>query len=94
MTAIPIHNRIIVRPDKAPEKVGEYEVAQTAQKKPQRGTVISVGPGKHADETGVLIPMQCKVGDTVMYSKFGGTEIEIDDETLVVLKEGECLAIL
>lgn len=92
--AVPIHDRVVVRPDKATEKMGDFEIPQDAQKAPKRGTVIAVGPGKHADETGVLIPMQCKEGDVVLYSKFGGTEVELDGEIVVVLKENECLLIV
>lgn len=92
--ATPLHDRILVLPDKADEEIGGYKIPDDAQKAPKRGKVISVGPGIHADHTGVLIPNDVKVGDTVVYSKFGGTEVELDGVVHVVLKPNECLLIL
>jgi chaperonin GroES len=63
----------------------------TAKEKPQEGQIIAVGPGK-IDDTGKRIPMDVKVGDVVIYARYGGTEMKIDGEELVILREGDILA--
>ena len=83
----PIQNYVAIRPDKAEAQVGQYIIPDSAQKAPKRGTVVAVGAGRYAEETGTLIPMTCNVGDKVLYSKFAGTEVEIDGEKLVIVKE-------
>jgi chaperonin GroES len=93
LKAIPIRDYVAIKPDDAEEKQGMWDVAQTAQKKPKRGTVLAVGIGEFARDTGVLIPMTCKPGDRVWYSKFSGTEIEVNGEEIVLIREGECLLI-
>ncbi len=92
--ATPFHDRILVLPDKAEEEIGGYKIPDDAQKAPKRGKIIAVGPGIHAEDTGALIPNDAKVGDTILYSKFGGTEVELDGVVHVVLKPNECLLIL
>jgi len=85
----PLHDRVIVKPVEAETKTaGGIIIPDTAKEKPQRGTVIAVGAGKK-DE-----PMTVKVGDAVMYSKYGGTEINVDGEELLIMRESDILAII
>jgi chaperonin GroES len=88
----PLGDRVLVKPIEKEEKTksGIY-LPDTAKEKPQEGEVIAVGPGKY-DETGKRIPMDLKVGDTVIYAKYGGTEIKVDDVELMILREGDILA--
>ena len=69
-------------------------IPDTAKEKPQQGEVIAVGPGKRSDNSGELIPVDVSVGDTVVYSKFGGTEITADGEDLLILSARDVLAIV
>ena len=85
----PLHDRVIVKPDKAEEKTaGGIIIPDTAKEKPQRGTVIAAGPGKK-DE-----PVTVKVGDTVLYGKYAGTEISIEGDDLLIMRESDILAIV
>ena len=78
----PLHDRVIVKPAKAEEKTaGGIIIPDTAKEKPQRGTVIAAGPGKK-DE-----PVTVKVGDTVLYGKYSGTEIQLDGDDLLIMRE-------
>jgi len=88
----PLADRVLVKPVEKEEKTksGIY-LPDTAKEKPQEGEVIAVGPGK-IDETGKRIPMDLKVGDRVIYAKYGGTEIKVDDEELIILRESDILA--
>ncbi len=88
----PLADRLVVRPIEREEKTktGIY-LPDTVKEKPQEGEVIAVGPGRLSDE-GKRIAMDVKVGDTVIYAKYGGTEIKIDDEELVILRESDILA--
>jgi len=88
----PLGDRVLVRPIAKEEKTksGIY-LPDTAKEKPQEGEIIAVGPGKF-DETGKRIPMDLKVGDKVIYAKYGGTEIKVDDVELMILREGDILA--
>ena len=88
----PLGDRVVVRPT-AKEEVtkGGIVLPDTVQEKPQEGKVIAVGPGKLTDE-GKRIVMDVKVGDTVIYAKYGGTEIKEDDEELMILRESDILA--
>ena len=69
-------------------------IPDTAKEKPQQGEVLAVGPGKRAESTGELIPLDISVGDTVLYSKYGGTEVAVDGEDLLVLNGRDVLAIV
>lgn len=89
----PIESQVAIRPDKADTKVGEFELPASAQVAPKRGTVIAVGPGTYATATGVHIPMQVKVGDVIDYSKYAGTEIDLDGEKVVIIQQAQCLLI-
>ncbi len=94
MAAIkPLGDRVVVRPEAAEEKTesGLY-IPDTAKEKPQRGTIVSVGPGRVED--GKKIDMSVGEGDTVLYGKYAGTEIELDGETVMVLRESELLGVV
>jgi chaperonin GroES len=89
----PLEDRIVVRPSEAEEKTASgLVIPDTAKEKPQQGEVLAVGPGRRADNTGDLIPLDIKVGDKVVYSKYGGTEITIDGEDLLILTSRDVLA--
>jgi chaperonin GroES len=81
-----------VKPNAAEEKTaGGIIIPDTAKEKPQKGTVVAVGKGKYAEQTGNLIPMQVKEGDTVMYGKYGGTEISINGEDYLIMRSSDIL---
>ena len=88
----PLADRVLVKPIEKEEmtKSGIY-LPDTAKEKPQEGEVLAVGPGKISDD-GKRIEMDLKVGDIVIYAKYGGTEIKVDDEELMVLRESDILA--
>ena len=88
----PLADRILVKPIEKEEmtKSGIY-LPDTAKEKPQEGEVLAVGPGRYGEE-GDRIPMDVKVGDIVIYAKYGGTEIKVDDEELMILRESDILA--
>jgi chaperonin GroES len=88
----PLADRVLVKPIEKEEKTksGIY-LPDTAKEKPQEGEVIAVGPGK-IDDSGKRIPMDLKVGDRVIYAKYGGTEIKVDDVELMILRESDILA--
>ncbi len=89
----PLGDRIIVKPISEEEKSpGGIVLPETAKEKPQEGEVIAVGPGKLLDN-GQVVPLEVKVGDRVIYSKYGGTEIKIDGEEYVILRSDDLLAI-
>jgi chaperonin GroES len=87
-------DRLIVKPTKADETTaGGIVLPDTAQEKPQKGEVIAVGPGKLLDN-GKTVPMEMKVGDTIYYAKYGGTEVKIGGEEYVILRQDDVLAIV
>jgi chaperonin GroES len=88
----PLADRVLVKPIEKEEmtKSGIY-LPDTAKEKPQEGEVIAVGPGKMSED-GKRIALDIKVGDTVIYAKYGGTEIKVDDEDLIILRESDILA--
>jgi chaperonin GroES len=88
----PLADRVLVKPIEKEEKTksGIY-LPDTAKEKPQEGEVMAIGPGKMTDD-GKRIPMDLKVGDRVIYAKYGGTEIKVDDEELMILRESDILA--
>ncbi|MGO9661403.1 MAG: co-chaperone GroES [Acidimicrobiales bacterium] len=93
MTLQPLDDRIVVRPNEAEERTASgLVIPDTAKEKPQQGEVLGVGPGRRADSSGELIPLDIKVGDTVLYSKYGGTEVTVDGEDLLVLSSRDVLA--
>ena len=93
MNLQPLEDRLVVRPSEAEETtVSGLVIPDTAKEKPQQGEVLAVGPGRRADNTGDLIPLDIAVGDKVVYSKYGGTEITIDGEDLLILAGRDVLA--
>jgi chaperonin GroES len=89
----PLEDRIVVRPGEAEETTHSgLVIPDTAKEKPQQGEVLAVGPGRRAEQTGELIPLDIAVGDTVVYSKYGGTEITVDGEELLILSSRDVLA--
>ena len=93
MNLKPLEDRIVVRPGEAEETtVSGIVIPDTAKEKPQQGEVLAVGPGKRAENTGELIPLRIAVGDTVVYSKYGGTEITVEGEDLLILTSRDVLA--
>ncbi len=90
----PLHDRVLVRRIEAEEKTaGGIIIPDTAKEKPQQGEVIAVGPGKVSDE-GKRIEPEVKVGDKVLYGKYSGTEVTIDGEQYLILRESDVLAIV
>ncbi len=93
MNLQPLEDRIVVRPAESEERTASgLVIPDTAKEKPQQGLVLAVGPGKRADSTGELIPVDVNTGDTVVYSKYGGTEITVDGEDLLILNARDVLA--
>ena len=91
----PLHDRIVVRRITAEEKTsGGIIIPDTAKEKPQQGSVLAVGPGRWSDDKGAHSALDIKVGDTVLYSKYGGTEVTIDGEDLLILTSRDVLAIV
>lgn len=88
----PLGDRVIAKPVEKEEKTksGIY-LPDTAKEKPQEGTIVAVGPGKKTED-GKIIPLDVKVGDTVIYAKYGGTEIKVEGEELIILRESDILA--
>jgi chaperonin GroES len=88
----PLADRLIVKPSKKEEMTkGGILLPDTAKEKPQEGEIIAVGPGRITDD-GKRIAMDLKVGDRVIYSKYGGSEIKIDDVDYIILRESDILA--
>ena len=90
----PLADRLVVEPvEKEGRAAGGIILPETAKEKPQEGTVLAAGPGR-TDDDGKRIPMDVKVGDVVLYAKYAGTEVKIDDKKLLILKESDILAIV
>ena len=88
----PLGDRLVVRPIEQEEVTkGGIVLPDTAKEKPQEGEVLAVGPGR-LSEDGTRIAMDVKVGDRVIYARYGGTEIKVDDEELIILRESDILA--
>jgi len=88
----PLADRLVVKPiEKEEVTKGGIVLPDTAKEKPQEGEVLAVGPGR-LSEDGKRIAMEVKVGDIVVYAKYGGTEIKIDDDELIILRESDILA--
>ena len=93
MNLQPLEDRIVVRPSESEETTASgLVIPDTAKEKPQQGEVLAVGPGRRSEQTGEIIPLDVKVGDTVVYSKYGGTEITVDGEDLLILTGRDVLA--
>ena len=90
----PLHDRVIVlRLDEGEQKVGGIIIPDTAKEKPQEGEVIAVGNGKLLDN-GTKVPLDVKAGDKILFGKYSGTDIKIDGEEYLILREDEVLAIV
>jgi chaperonin GroES len=90
----PLHDRVVVRRIEEEEKTaGGIIIPDTAKEKPMQGEVIAVGPGLR-DESGKLVPLDVKVGDRVLFGKWSGTEVKIDDEELAIMKESDIFGIM
>ncbi len=88
----PLDDRVVVKPVEAEETTaGGIVLPDTAKEKPQRGKVLAVGPGRLLD-SGERCPIGVEVGDEVLFSKYGGTEVEVDGEELKILRESDILA--
>ena len=95
MNLQPLDDRIVVKPGESEETTASgLVIPDTAKEKPQQGEVLAVGPGKRSDTTGELLPMDVKTGDTVVYSKYGGTEITSDGDDLLILSARDVLAVV
>lgn len=93
MNLQPLEDRIVLRPGDAEETTASgLVIPDTAKEKPQQGEVLATGPGRRSDDGGELIPMDVAVGDTVVYSKYGGTEITVEGEDLLILNARDVLA--
>ena len=94
MSFRPLHDRVLVRRIEAEEKTkGGIIIPDTAKEKPQEGEVLAVGPGGR-DEAGKLIPIDFKVGDRVLFGKWSGTEVKLDGEELLIMKESDIMGVL
>ena len=90
----PLHDRVVVRRLEAEEKTaGGIIIPDTAKEKPMEGEVIAVGPGAR-DEAGKLIPIDVKPGDRVLFGKWSGTEVKLDGEDLIIMKESDIMGII
>lgn len=90
----PLHDRVLVRRVKEEEKTrGGIIIPETAQEKPQEGEVIGVGPGAR-DEDGERIELDVKVGDRILFGKWSGTEVKIDGEELLIMKESDIMGVI
>ena len=90
----PLHDRVVVkRIDAEAKSAGGIIIPDTAQEKPSQGEVVAVGPGGR-DEAGKLIPIDVKVGDRVLFGKWSGTEVKIDGQDLLIMKESDVMGIV
>jgi chaperonin GroES len=90
----PLHDRVVVRRIEGESKTaGGIIIPDTAKEKPQEGEIVSVGPGGR-DESGKLIPIDLKVGDRILFGKWSGTEVKIDGEELLIMKESDVMGVI
>jgi chaperonin GroES len=90
----PLHDRVVVKRTEAEQKTaGGIIIPDTAKEKPQQGEVIAAGPGGR-DDAGKLIPIDLKVGDKVLFGKWSGTEVKLDGEELLIMKESDIMGVL
>jgi chaperonin GroES len=90
----PLHDRVVVRRVKAEEKTsGGIIIPDTAAEKPMEGEIIAAGPGAR-NETGALVPLDVKAGDRVLFGKWSGTEVKLDGEELLIMKESDIMGII
>ncbi|MEQ9689991.1 co-chaperone GroES [Bauldia litoralis] len=90
----PLHDRVVVRRIEAEAKsAGGIIIPDTAKEKPQEGEVVAVGPGAR-DEAGKLVPLDLKAGDRILFGKWSGTEVKVDGEELLIMKESDVMGVL
>jgi chaperonin GroES len=90
----PLHDRVVVQRIEAEEKTkGGIIIPDTAKEKPQEGKILAIGPGGR-DESGKLIPLDVKVGDRILFGKWSGTEVKIDGEDLLIMKESDIMGVI
>ena len=90
----PLEDRVVVKPALPDDKVqGGIIIPDTAKEKPQKGKILAIGPGKVSDK-GEKIPMSVKVGDSVLYGKYSGTEVTIGEEEVLIIRESDILAVI
>ncbi|WP_439814470.1 co-chaperone GroES [Zavarzinia sp. CC-PAN008] len=90
----PLHDRVVVKRSTQEEKTkGGIIIPDTAQEKPQQGTIVAVGSGAR-DEKGTLVPLDVKAGDTILFGKWSGTEVKIDGQDLLIMKESDIMGVL
>ena len=95
MNLQPLEDRIVVKAGEAEETTASgLVIPDTAKEKPQQGEVLAVGPGRRSEQTGERIPVDVAVGDKVVYSKYGGTEITVDGQDLLILNARDVLGVL
>jgi chaperonin GroES len=91
--ALPLADRVVVRPiEEAEQKRGGLFIPDTAKEKPQQGEVLAVGPGRWED--GKRLPLEVKVGDKILYGKYSGSEVTINDEQVLIFRESDILAVI
>ena len=94
MSFRPLHDRVLVRRIDADEKTaGGIIIPDTAKEKPMEGEIVAVGPGAR-DEKGTLVPIEVKKGDRILFGKWSGTEVKIDGEELLIMKESDVMGII
>ncbi len=95
MNLKPLGDRVVVEPLEQEEKTASGIILpETAKEKPQEGTILAVGAGKFDDEGEKRLPMDVKVGDTVLFAKYAGTEVKLDDKKVLILRESDIMAIV
>ena len=93
MKVHPLGDRVVIRPlEEAEQMRGGLYIPDTAKEKPQQGEIVAVGPGRF--EKGDRVPMELKVGQKVLYGKYSGTEVTVDDEEYLIIKEADVLAVI
>lgn len=89
----PLADRVVIKPmEEAEQMRGGLYIPDTAKEKPQQGEIVAVGPGKF--EEGKRVPMEVKVGDKVLYGKYSGTEVTVDGDQVLILRESDILAVV
>ena len=89
----PLHDRVLVRRIEEDQKVGSIIIPDTAKEKPQQGEVIAVGPGARGDD-GKVVALDVKKGDKILFGKWSGSEVKIDGEELLIMKESDILGVV
>ena len=94
MNIRPLSDRVVVKPTEQEEKKhGGIIIPDTAKEKPQQGKIVAVGPGKVSD-TGAKVAMEVKVGDFILYGKYSGTEVTVDNEDYLIMRESDIFAVI